>query len=218
MNKSTHKTSHKNGEEPASSADETAAAERAESLEAEELTRELKSGAPENSDQAMGDAEEDDSAIKIADLEKINSKLNDDHLRLAAEFDNYRKRARTELETRLKFSTQGFALSIIDCIDDLELALHHVLSADSEKSAGMQEITKGISLTLDKFKAAFTENSISVIDAAGQEFDPKLHEAVGMIENSELQNNQIHDVLKKGYLLHDRVIRPAVVQVVKNNK
>lgn len=132
---------------------------------------------------------------------------HDAWLRAKAEADNIRKRAQAEIAGAHKFAIENFASELLAVKDSLEAALRtESITAESLKS--------GVELTLKQLKSVFDKFNVAEIDPAGQKFDPHRHQAISTIE-SGAEPNTVVQVLQKGYLLHERVIRPALVTVAK---
>lgn len=132
---------------------------------------------------------------------------HDAWLRAKAEADNIRKRAQNEIASAHKFAVENFASELLVVKDSLEAALAtDVAAAESLKS--------GVELTLKQLNSVFAKFSVSEINPMGERFDPHRHQAISAVE-SELEPNTVAQVLQKGYLLHERVIRPALVTVSK---
>ena len=133
---------------------------------------------------------------------------HDAWLRAKAEADNIRKRAQADVANAHKFAVENFTAELLTVKDSLEAALAaENATADSMKS--------GVELTLRQLKNAFDKFNVAEINPAGQKFDPHRHQAISTME-SAAEPNTVVQVLQKGYLLHDRVIRPALVIVAKN--
>jgi molecular chaperone GrpE len=146
---------------------------------------------------------------KIAELEAVNSDMNDKYLRLSAEFDNYRKRTLRERIELTKTASESVMLSILPVIDDLERAMHSI-----EHGMDFDATKEGILLIYNKFKEFNKQNGISEIEAKGKTFDTDLHEALTKIPApSDDMKGKIVDVIQKGYYLNDKVIRFAKVVV-----
>jgi molecular chaperone GrpE len=128
-------------------------------------------------------------------------------LRAKAEADNIRKRAQVEITNAHKFAVENFTAELLAVKDSLEAAL-------SAESATTESMKSGVELTLRQLKNVFEKFNVTEINPAGQKFDPHRHQAIGTVE-SEAEPNSVVQVLQKGYLLHDRVIRPALVMVAK---
>lgn len=135
---------------------------------------------------------------------------NRDHfLRARADLDNFRKRAQREKEDLLKFSNESILRELLPVIDNLERALQHA-ATDSE--AGLLQ---GVELTLGQFGKVLEKFNVVAIEAIGELFDPARHEAMGQIESAEQPPNTVVQLLQKGYLLNDRLLRPAMVLIAK---
>ena len=138
----------------------------------------------------------------LAEAQAKIEQQRDAMMRALAEAENTRKRARAEAAMAQKYALERFAESLLPVLDSLEAALH---SGD----------TSGIELTLKQLKAALGRSSIREIDPApGERFDPYQHQAIASVE-AAAEPNTVISVLQKGYALHDRVLRPAMVTVVK---
>ncbi|MBI4205054.1 MAG: nucleotide exchange factor GrpE [Betaproteobacteria bacterium] len=132
---------------------------------------------------------------------------HDAWLRAKAEADNVRKRAQSEIASAHKFAVENFASELLAVKDSLEAAL----AADN---AAAESLKSGVELTLKQLNSVFGKFNLSEINPAGEKFDPHRHQAISAIE-SDAEPNTVLQVLQKGYLLHERVIRPALVTVAK---
>ena len=158
--------------------------------------------APESAAEAAPSLE---ALLKRAEL--AAEEHHDAWLRARAEADNIRKRAQAEITSAHKFAIESFASELLAVKDSLEAALRaEIASVESMKS--------GVELTLKQLRGVFEKFSLSEIDPTGQKFDPHRHQAITVVE-SDAEPNTVVQVLQKGYLLHDRVIRPALVTVAK---
>ena len=130
---------------------------------------------------------------------------HDAWLRAKAESDNVRKRAQIDVANAHKFGVESFAKSLLTVKDSLEAAL----AADNNT---VESLLSGVELTLKQLSAVFDKFALSEINPVGEKFDPHRHEAMTMVP-AEAEPNTVVQVLQKGYALHDRVIRPALVSV-----
>jgi molecular chaperone GrpE len=130
-------------------------------------------------------------------------------LRAKAEGDNMRKRSEADVANARKYAVEGFSAELLAVKDALEAAL-----ATESESASPEAMRSGVELTLKQLRAAFDKYKISEINPVGEKFDPHRHQAISMVE-SDAAPNTVVAVLQKGYLLHDRVLRPAMVMVAK---
>jgi molecular chaperone GrpE len=159
-------------------------------------------GSPESAAEAAPSLE---TLLKRAEL--AAEEHHDAWLRARAEADNIRKRSQAEIASAHKFAVESFARELLAVKDSLEAAL-------GAENASVESMKSGVELTLKQLRGVFEKFSLSEIDPAGQKFDPHRHQAITMVE-SDAEPNTVVQVLQKGYLLHDRVIRPALVTVAK---
>ena len=132
---------------------------------------------------------------------------HDAWLRAKAEADNIRKRARGEIASAHKFALESFASELLAVKDSLEAAL-------ATENASVESMRSGAELTLKQLSGVFERFNLAEINPLGGKFDPHRHQAISAVE-SDAEPNTVVQVLQKGYLLHDRVIRPALVLVAK---
>jgi len=138
----------------------------------------------------------------------------DQLLRLKAEFDNYRKRIEKEKEGLVAFGKQELVVELLNIVDSLDLALHSTQDAKNEAKS----IKEGVKLIHKQFKELLEKEGLKKLKVEGEMFDPNLHHAVEYQESDKHKDNQILKEIRPGYLLHDRVIRPAMVVVAKAKK
>ena len=150
---------------------------------------------------------------RVADLERelaeAQAKLTeaqDGFLRASADIENVRRRGREDVAKAQKFAIENFAESLVPVKDSLEMAL----KVENPTIEGLKE---GDETTLRQLSQAFQRNNLMEIDPAGQKFDPNLHQAISMAPSKEVPANHVLHVLQKGYLINDRVLRPALVTV-----
>jgi len=132
------------------------------------------------------------------------------HLRLQAEFENFRRRSLKEKQESFKFGHQNLVKDLLSAVDNLERALEH---GAQNAGAEVQGILDGVELVHREILGAFAKHGVSEIEAEAQIFDPAVHEAMGQIPNGEVPANTVLQVLQKGYVIHDRMMRPSRVIV-----
>lgn len=132
---------------------------------------------------------------------------HDAWLRARAEADNIRKRAQLDVANAHKYAVEGFAGELLAVKDGLEAAM----AADN---ASIDSLKHGVELTLKQLANAFGKFNVRELNPLGEKFDPHRHQAIGMME-SEQEANTVVSVLQKGYLINDRVLRPAMVMVAQ---
>jgi molecular chaperone GrpE len=147
---------------------------------------------------------------ELDEKEKEVKEIHDRMLRLAADLENYKKRAAREKEDLVKFSNEEVIKSILPFVDNLERAVDH-----SEKAREAESLVEGAKLTIRQLLQALNKFGLSPIESLGKPFDPTFHEAVMVVATDQHQPNHVVEEFRKGYLLHDRLIRPAAVSVSK---
>ena len=145
---------------------------------------------------------------KITELEKERDELKDQALRTHAETENFKKRLTREKEDFAKYSNEKAVKEMLPVIDNLERAVDHAKEAG--ESGGLID---GVEMTLDLFQKALERLGVSPVEAVGETFDPEKHEAVQQIESADHEPNIVVSEFQKGYMLHERLIRPAMVVV-----
>ncbi len=147
---------------------------------------------------------------KLEEKEKEAKENYDRLLRTAADFENYKKRATREKEDWTKFANEDLIKGILPFIDNLERAVNH---AQKVKDTGV--LIEGIRLTLQQLLQALNKFGLSSFESIGKPFDPAMHEAMLVVETDKHEPNQVVEEFQKGYLLNDRLLRPATVSVSK---
>lgn len=147
---------------------------------------------------------------EIKALEKQLASEKDRVLRLSAEFENYKKRKQRELDDFKKFANESVFKQFLTVVDNLERAI-----SSAQENSDDQSLLEGVKLTLKEMLRMFEMFNVKVVDAGNQSFDPNFHQAVTREETDNVPENTVTNVLQKGYLLHDRLIRPAMVVVSK---
>lgn len=161
-------------------------------------------------DAAPGPASAEEKTLDklLAEAEARIAEQREAWLRAVAEADNVRKRARADVAAAHKFAVERFAESLLPVTDSLEAAL-------AAAEGAPQALRDGIELTLRQLRAAFEKASITEIVAApGERFDPHRHQAMAAVESAG-EPNTVVEAMQKGYRIHDRVLRPALVTVAK---
>ena len=146
------------------------------------------------------------------DAEALLAELQDAHLRLQAEFENFRRRGQKEREETFKFGPQNLIKDLLPTVDNLERAIDH---AKGSGDSNLEGILQGVELVLGELKGVLGKHGVSVSEAENEPFDPAVHEAVGQVPDASQPPNTVIEVLEKGYQLHDRMLRPARVIVSK---
>lgn len=167
--------------------------------------------AAENSENM--ESKEVDVEFLQGQLEKLQeqSKVSlDKVVRAQAEMENLRKRAARDVENAHKYALEKFTNELLPIMDSLELGL-----SASVKAKNLDDLCKGMELTLEMFNTVMEKFGITMIEPKGEKFDPELHDAVSMQETDDSNSGIIIEVMQKGYTLNGRLIRPAMVVVAK---
>ena len=147
---------------------------------------------------------------RIAALETEKVELRDRMLRIAADADNYKKRARKEQADGEGRAREGVLRDFIEVADNLERA---TASLGEGKETDAKSIKDGVELVLRQFRSKLERYQVKAIDSVGQAFDPRLHEAISRLQTADAKPGAIVHELQKGYMIGDRLLRPAMVVV-----
>lgn len=150
----------------------------------------------------------------MAQLQKAQAQANenrDHYLRTAAELENVRKRAERDTAAARKYGVERLAADLLGVRDSLELGL----AAAADDNAEIKTVVEGMELTLKQLTDVLERYGVSVVNPAGEVFNPEFHEAMTTQESTDHAPNTVMQVLQKGYQLHDRLLRPALVVVAK---
>jgi molecular chaperone GrpE len=150
-------------------------------------------------------------------LEDARAKV-DEHwnqlLRTQAELENVRRRAERDVQNAHKYALEKFAGELLPVLDSMEMGLAAIGSLDNPDDTTLK-LVEGMELTLKMFRDTVARFGIKSIDPVGEAFNPEFHQAMSMVESAEAAPNTVLDVMQKGYLLNERLIRPAMVVVAK---
>ena len=149
-----------------------------------------------------------EAMLKTAEL--VAAEHHDAWLRAKAETENMRRRAQSDVENARKFAVENFANEMLAVKDSLEAAL-------MVDTPSVENLKDGVDLTLKQLNLVFNKFSLTEINPMGEKFDPHQHQAIGMLDSDQPANTVVN-VLQKGYRLHERTIRPALVMVAKTRE
>lgn len=149
--------------------------------------------------------------VQLAAAEQKAAENWDKALRAAAELENVRRRVERESASLQKYALERILGELIPVADSLDLALKAVAAESAETRAHLE----GLALTHRQLWTTLERYGVSLVDPQGQPFNPELHEAVSMVESAEVAPNHVLSVMQKGYKLHDRLLRPAMVVVAR---
>jgi molecular chaperone GrpE len=174
----------------------------------EELT------ATEISDTSTDNKETASIEEDLLEKERIRAQnMEDRFLRVNAEFENYKKRMIRESSDRLKYFHLDLIKELLPSLDNLERAISHAKSENND----VDSMIEGLEMVNKMTHEVFEKYGVSRVDTTGEVFDPNFHQAVGVVESDSVPENHIVEECLGGYLLHDRIIRPAMVRVSGKN-
>lgn len=153
-----------------------------------------------------------DNADQLRDLEVQVETLksrNDQLMRVAADFENYKRRQEREKEEMAKYAGQQVVANLLPVIDNFERALQ------AESGQDPASFVEGIRMIQKQLVDVLSKANVSVVEAKGQPFNPEFHEAIASEVNDEVEDETVLEEFQKGYIMHGRLIRPAIVKVSK---
>ena len=146
---------------------------------------------------------------RLESVEQEAKEAHDRFLRVSAEFENYKKRSAREMDEFRKFANESLIREMLTVVDNLERALN---SSNNDNQAN-SHIAEGVDMTLKEILKVFEKFNVKPIEALGKPFDPNFHQAAMQEETNEHPENTVLNELEKGYMIHDRLLRPAMVVV-----
>ena len=149
---------------------------------------------------------EEEPAVKAEEYQSLNSK----YLRLAAEFDNYKRLSQRDQRDQIRFGNEQLLKELLPVVDNMERAIK---AAQTNGGGSDSALVQGVELTLKQLSGVLAKFGVQAIDSAGQDFDPSAHQAVSYGPSDEVPANKVLDEFQKGYRLHDRILRAAMVSV-----
>jgi molecular chaperone GrpE len=164
---------------------------------------------PPTEEQAAGSGEAEALRKRVEELEAQVEAAQAQYLRALADYQNFRRRTDEQAGEIRRFAAQGIVADLLSVIDNFERAL-----VSAKTTANFDGLVSGLELTLRQLMELLGRHGVEPIEAVGKEFDPTLHEAVGRVADSDLPPNTVHEELQRGYRMHQRVLRPAIVRVV----
>ncbi|MGI9902857.1 nucleotide exchange factor GrpE [Bacillus velezensis] len=187
--------------------EEKQTAEQVEAAEQEEVTEQAEQAASQEQHEETA-GQEEVLQHQIDELQGLLDEKENKLLRVQADFENYKRRSRLEMEAAQKYRSQNVVTEILPALDNFERALQ--VEAESEQT---KSLLQGMEMVRRQLMDALEKEGVQAIEAVGQEFDPNLHQAVMQVEDENFGSNIVIEELQKGYKLKDRVIRPSMVKV-----
>ena len=151
---------------------------------------------------------------RLESLEKEAKESYDRFLRVSAEFENYKKRAAREMNDFRKFANESFIKAMLPVVDNLDRAIE----SSSNDDHAQNSVVEGVNMTLKEILKVFEQFNVKPFESLGKAFDPALHQAVMQEETDDHPENTVLNELQKGYMMHDRLLRPAMVVVSKTKE
>lgn len=149
----------------------------------------------------------------IEEKDKEIATLKDQALRALAEAENTRRRGERELADMSKYAVTGFARDLVSVLENLQRAVDSIPAEMKESQPAVKNLALGVEMTLNELLGAFNKHGIKRIDPMGQKFDHNFHQAVAQIDTPDAEAGTVVQVLQAGYVIHDRLLRPAMVGV-----
>ncbi len=152
---------------------------------------------------------------EIDRLTAENAQLRDKWMRAAAETENLRKRAQRDLEETSRYAVTGFARDMVNVLENLTRAVESIPAEGREGNELLQKLGEGVDLTLQELLSIFKKHGIARLFPLNQKFDHNFHQAVVQVERDDVPPGTVVQVVQAGYVIHDRLLRPAMVAVSK---
>ncbi|WP_433939018.1 nucleotide exchange factor GrpE [Paenibacillus lautus] len=164
-----------------------------------------------NPEQEIPETESADEAAGSAELEKLQAELQEQQqrtLRVQADFDNFRRRTQKEKEDLGKYASSKLITELLPVIDNFERALQA-----SEENPEFESFSKGVSMIFRQLESVLATEGLSAMKSVGEPFNPEYHQAIMQVESDEYEEGIVVEEVQKGYMLKDKVLRPAMVKV-----
>ena len=178
-----------------------------------EQNQEVETEMDESVESEAAESEETTLETQLADAQAKADDNWDQLVRTRAEMENIRRRSEKELSNARKYALEKFAQELLPVIDSMEMGV----AAAQDENADVAKLREGTEMTLKMFEAAIEKFGIKSVHPHGEAFNPEHHQAMTMIDSQEHEPNMIIDVMQKGYLLNERLVRPAMVVVSSTN-
>lgn len=180
----------------------------------DQIAQEIEDEEPDNesTEDPFGDLTREQLVGQLLEANTRISEIEDGFIRAKADVENIRRRSHNEIVSARKYALEGFARELISVVDSLDQASKvEIDSADDERIGRMQE---GLELTLKQLGTVMDKFGISPVEAdSGESFDPAFHQAISMVDSEDVESGHIVNVVQKGFVLKDRLLRPAMVVI-----
>ena len=185
---------------------------------AKDAAKEMAASPPETEADENADFEDDFDELPAGPMELLETELanlKDRYIRLAADMENLRKRTERERADLKKYAVSEFARDILPLGDNFQRAIDAVPAEAVEQDEALKSFLDGVKMNERELQKVLERHGVTQLYPKGEKFDPNMHQAVQQVDNAELPNNTVLDVFQVGYVIADRVLRPAVVSVAK---
>ncbi|WP_106768374.1 nucleotide exchange factor GrpE [Paenibacillus faecalis] len=162
----------------------------------------------ENVSQEANSSEGDDLQVELEKLQNEMSEQQQRTLRVQADFDNFRRRTQKEKEDLAKYASSKLITELLPVFDNFERAI-----AASEDNQDFESFSKGVSMIFRQLETVLNAEGLTAMNSVGQPFNPEFHQAIMQVESDEYEEGIVVEEVQKGYMLKDRVLRPAMVKV-----
>ena len=152
---------------------------------------------------------------QLAEMQELLDKQKNEQLRAVADLDNMRRRMAREREELLRTASSSIVEGLLPVMDNMILGID---AAERHANEGAEEMVKGFKMVLEQMRVVLKDNGVKLIDPKGEVFDPNLHESVALVPSNEVEEQKVLEVVRIGYSLNDRLLRPASVVVSSGPK
>ena len=189
------------------------AAANAEAVDESGLTEEAKEALRE----AIDDAQAELAEAARPDAEAELAAMKDQLVRAMAETENIRKRSERELQDSRKYAVTNFARDMVSVVENLQLALQNIPDEVRQQDEKLANLAQGVEMTYNELLRVFGTHGVKRIDPMGEKFNHNHHQAVSQVDDPSAEPGTVIQVLQAGYIIHDRLLRPAMVVVAKGS-
>ena len=170
---------------------------------------------PEVEEELSAESQLEEAIARIIELEAEAAQQKDRALRAVAEAENARRIAQQDRERAAKYASEPLAKDLIEVVENLNRALSSVSEETAAQNEDLKQMRIGVSMAASEFEKAFSKHGIEIVDPVGGDFDPNLHQAMGELETADVEPGKVAVCFARGYVLRDRLLRAAMVQLAK---
>lgn len=186
-----------------------------ESIEEAAEALETETEAEHEEGELTAESQLEEAIARIQELEADAAQQKDRALRAIAEAENARRIAQQDREKSAKYASEPLAKDLIEVAENLNRALGSVSEEAAAQNEDLKQLRLGVGMAASEFARAFKKHGIEIIDPVGGDFDPNVHQAMGELETADIEPGKVAICFARGYVLRDRLLRPAMVQLAK---